>query len=136
MSFPPLGLVVSLTFLAGHLVVGQTVVNSTFTPHGYDGYGYYGDAANWSPPEVPNNSPEKTYNITIPQSGFQIRINIDATVSNLTLDSAEILSDGQGHTLAVNGATNVTHSSPQQLWDFFLTAADPAGATFAAGSLS
>ena len=133
MSFPPVGLGVFLTFLAGQLAVGQTVVNSTFTPHGV---GYYGDPNNWSPPEVPNNTAEKSYNITIPQSGFQLRLNVDATVSNVTLDSATILSDGERHNLTVNGATIVTHSSAQQSWDFFLTAPDPAGSTFAAGSLS
>jgi len=121
-----------LALVAVQLASAQTIVNSVFTPH--DASYYYGDANNWSPPEVPNNSPGKSFNITIPS--FQIRMNIDATVSNVTLDSTSVLTEGEGHTFTVNGATTIKHSSPQQLWDFFLTSQDSAGSTFVAGSLS
>jgi hypothetical protein len=120
----------SLALFFVNIAAAQTVVNSTFQPHGS---AYYGDANNWSPPEVPNNSPEKSYNITVRS---QIRMNIDAAVSNVTLDSATVLTEGEGHTFTVNGATTIEHSSTQQLWDFFLTSQYPTGSTFTAGSLS
>ncbi|HEV2842328.1 MAG TPA: hypothetical protein VGW39_13465 [Chthoniobacterales bacterium] len=124
------GLFLSITLAAVQLASAQTVVNSVFSPHGTS---YYGDASNWSPPEVPNNTPEKIYNITIPSSF--IRMNIDATVSNVTLDSATVISEGEGHTFTVDDATTIKHSASQQ-WDFFLTSQDPTGSTVAAGSLS
>lgn len=125
------GLLLFVTLTAVQLASAQTIVNSVFTVRSTADYG---DPNNWSPPEVPNNSPEKSYNITIPSS--QIRMNIDATVSNVTLDTATILSEGEGHTFRVNGATTIKHSTGQYLWDFFLTSQDPTGSTVLAGSLS
>lgn len=110
-----------LTLAAGQLASAQMIVNSVFTPNHP---GYYGDVNNWSPPEVPNNSPEKIYNVTIP--GF-VRMNVDATISNLTLTGSYLAED---HSLTVVGSTTLN--------DFRISIASslPAGATFAAGSLS
>jgi hypothetical protein len=89
------GLFLSLTLAAVQLTAAQTIVNSVFTPQG--GAGDYGDPNNWSPLGVPNNSPEKNFNVTV---GEQISLNIDPTVSNLTLVSATFLAEG--HSLVVN----------------------------------
>lgn len=115
------GLFVSLTLAAVQFATAQTVVNSVFTPNHP---GYYGTVANWSPPEVPNNSPEKIYNVTIP--GF-VRMDVDATISNLTMTGSYFAED---HSLTVLDSSN--------LKDFSISVAAslPAGATFAAGSLS
>ncbi|MEY2489161.1 MAG: hypothetical protein QOC70_1103, partial [Verrucomicrobiota bacterium] len=91
------GLFLSVTLAAVQVIAAQTIVNSVFTPQG--GSAYYGDPNNWSPPGVPNNSPEKSFNVTV---GEQISLNIDPTVSNLTLVSATLLAEG--HSLVVNGS--------------------------------
>src|SRR5213595_3237249 len=73
-------LVVLLT--AARIATAQEIVNSIFTPQ-YPDHNSYSDPANWSPPEVPNNSPAKNYNVTIRSPA---NLDIDATVSNLVID--------------------------------------------------
>lgn len=90
------GLLLSVTLAAVQLASAQTIVTSVFTPQGT---GYYGDPNNWSPLGVPNNTPEKNFNVIV---GEEISLNIDATVSNLTLVSATFLAEG--HSLIVNGS--------------------------------
>jgi hypothetical protein len=107
---------------AVQLASAQTVVNSTFQPHASD---YYGDANNWSPPEVPNNSPETIYNVTIRDA---VRLNVDATVSNLTLTGTGGISN-RGHSLAVTG--HATLENPGLSIDSY-----EGNAVFSAGSLS
>src|ERR1700730_7712093 len=113
--------VLLLTICFVYSLSAQVVVNSTFMPKGA---AYYGDAQNWSPPEVPNNSPQKNYNVTIPAF---VRMNVDATISNLTLSGSYLAQD---HSLSVTGSTTLT--------DFSLNIASSTagGATLAAGSMS
>jgi hypothetical protein len=114
------GLILSATLAAVQLASAQTIVNSVFTPHGL---GYYGDANNWSPPEVPNNTPDRIYNVTI-QAG--VTMNVDATVSDLTLTG---LFYNRGNSLAVAGLAT--------LEDPYLAIYSYDGdSTFSAGSLS
>jgi hypothetical protein len=74
-----------------------TVVNSTWLGGDYD---LYSDATYWSPPEVPNNSAEKTYNVTVP---LDLGVHINATVSNLTIGAT--FGVGLGSDYSVTGAT-------------------------------
>ncbi len=115
------GLILAATIAAVQLASAQTIVNSVFTPNHP---GYYGDVNNWSPPEVPNNTPDKIYNVTIP--GF-VRMNEDATISNLTMSGSYLAED---HSLTVVGTTTL------QDFGILVASSTPAGAIFAAGSLS
>lgn len=60
----------------------QVTVESKFLPADY-AYGRYGDASNWSPAEVPNNTPTRFYNVTLGQRQF-VTVDIDPTIHNLT----------------------------------------------------
>lgn len=116
----------SLTLLFVRIAASQTVVNSTFQPHGVNSYG---DANNWSPAEVPNNSPERIYNVTIRDTG--VRVDVDATISNLTLAGPTGLQP-RGHSLAVTGQVTF-----EALADSYMSIdAYGADAAFSAGSLS
>ena len=119
-SFGP-ALFLFLTLAAVQLASAQMIVNSVFTPNHP---GYYGDVNNWSPPEVPNNSPEKIYNVTIP--GF-VRMDVDATISDLMMTGTYLAED---HSLTVLGSTTAND------FHIFIASSLPAGTTFAAGSLS
>lgn len=110
----------SLALLFARIAAAQTVVNSTFQPQGV---GNYGDASNWLPAEVPNNSPDRIYDVTIRDT---VQMNVDATISNLALTGVFI---DNGHSLAVTG-----HAL---LEDPYLAIYSYGGdATFSAGSLS
>jgi hypothetical protein len=107
------------------IAASQTVVNSTFQPSPGPEYASWGYANNWSPAEVPNNSPERIYNVTIRDT---VHTNVDATVSNLTVTGTGFIYN-RGHSLAVTG-----HAT---LEDPYLTVYSYDGeATFSAGSLS
>ena len=99
------------------------VVNSTFQPTTGPEYDNYGFANNWSPAEVPNNSPERIYNVTIRDT---IRLNVDATVSNLTLTGTGLITN-RGHSLAVTGHATLEGLSIDSY---------EGNAAFSAGSLS
>jgi hypothetical protein len=119
------GLLLSLTLLFVRIAAAQTVVNSTFQPHTGPENNNYGFANNWSPAEVPNNSPERIYNVTIRDT---VSMNVDATVSNLTLTGTGLISN-RGHSLAVTG--HATLDDPSLSMDSY-----EGNATFSAGSLS
>jgi|GEM_PF-1098766 len=118
-------LILSATLAAVQLAAAQTVVNSTFQPHPGAGDGNYGSANNWSPAEVPNNSPERIYNVTIRDTVY---LNVDATVSNLTLTGTGLIYN-RGHSLAVTG--HATLEDPHLSIDSY-----EGNAAFSAGSLS
>jgi hypothetical protein len=107
----------------------QTVVESVFSAP----TGNYGDPANWSPPQVPNNTALVQYKVAIPAA--EVTLDISPTISNLTLDSAEILAGG--HALTVTGGAagsftlrggavivegNVTNTGTIELFDSVLDA--------------
>jgi hypothetical protein len=110
----------------------QAVVNSVFTADGFSKS--YGDANNWSPPEVPNNSATRTYNVTIPDvttpfyypSG--VHLDVDATISNLSLSGQLYL---QNHSLTVASTTTTARDV-----DLYLVSSPGAPVTFAAGNLT
>jgi hypothetical protein len=114
------GLILAATVAVVQLAAAQTVVNSIFQPHGSDSYG---SANNWSPAEVPNNSPERIYNITIRDT---VHLDVDATVSNLTLTGTGLIYN-RGHSLGVTGHATLEGLSIDSY---------EGNATFSAGSLS
>jgi hypothetical protein len=81
----------------------QTVVNSTYTGQCQ---GVYSDPNCWSPPEVPNNSPSRQYNVTVPAEN-SLRVDINATVSNLNLNGYATFYNFYGAKLIVEGKTTV-----------------------------
>lgn len=95
---------VGLSLLIGFavpLASAQTVVDSIFTLQG--AAGYYDDPNNWSPPEVPNNSPGRIYNVTVPGSVY---MNVNAAISNLNLTVGAMFSMFQGNFVTSNNFTN------------------------------
>jgi hypothetical protein len=90
----------TLLFL-GDFAASQTVVNSTFIDQSAANYD---DPTNWMPAEVPNNTVLKNYNVNI-SPGFAVEVNVDATISNLTLAGAFTGLNIRGKTFVVNGTT-------------------------------
>ena len=81
---------------------GQTVVHSVFTSKNIE-MPLYSDPANWSPVGVPNNTDSTLYNVEVP-SVQPVQIDIDATISNLTLGAFATLYD---RTFTVTGTTDL-----------------------------
>ena len=117
------GLFLLVTFAAVQLASAQTIVNSVFQVRNHADYG---DTGNWLPAEVPNNSPEKSYNVTITTPYF-VDLNVDATISNLVLNGTF---HGNGHSLTVTGTATLKDSR------ISLYASSTKPAVFSAGSLS
>lgn len=126
------GLILAATLAAVQLAPAQTVVNSTFHPHPGPEYDNYGFANNWSPAEVPNNTPERIYNITIRDT---VQMDVDATVSNLTLSE---LFTNRGHSLTVTGHTTLENDPYLSIDSYEGNAAFSAGSmsTFSGGTLT
>lgn len=108
----------------GGLLHSQTIVESTFTGEASN---RYSDAANWSPPEVPNNSEAKHYSVTI---GRRVTVDSHARISDLTLDSADLYLDAVS--LTVDGTT--TDTTKTTIFRVSATGVKPA--TLDAGFLS
>ena len=89
-------------------------VNSTFTPP--QTWQKYNDPKNWTPAEVPNNSPERFYNVAVP-AGKYLSVDLDATINNLALDRS--LLAVEGHSLIVQGQTTISGPLPTE--DQFVT---------------
>jgi hypothetical protein len=121
-----LPLVFSLVSLlcAVDLASGTTVVNSTFRPGAY----FYSNPLNWFPEEVPNNTADKTYNVTA-AAGFNLDTN--ATVSNLTIGGGL---SSYGHSFTVTGATTIDPGNVHD-WSVYMQNGTQA-VTCALGSLS
>ncbi|HEV2805279.1 MAG TPA: hypothetical protein VGW57_10160 [Chthoniobacterales bacterium] len=133
---PPRSIFLALGFLVcSRLVPGQTVINSTFVDrYPETGYNQYSDPNNWTPAEVPNNTPQKKFNVTIGVSfSLGVTFDVDAAVSNLTLSSPNgEYFDIRGKTFAVAGTTSI--ASPQT--HILVSNSDAPGAKFDAGTLS
>jgi hypothetical protein len=96
-------------FVGASLVVGgcvfasiaraQTIINSAFT--GANGANY-DDPNNWSPAEVPNNVPGKSYNVAV--RGLSLSLNVNAVVSILSMPNATF--DVTAHSLSVAGGSS------------------------------
>jgi hypothetical protein len=89
---------------------GQTVVNSTFVGRNpAANFEHYGNPSSWSPAEVPNNTVAKRFNVTTGDTTFQVLVDIDATISNLTITPpyGSILVSGK--TFTVTGTTSLAH---------------------------
>lgn len=80
---------------------GQTVVESAFLPPQSAGYTRWSTTSNWSPAEVPNNTPTRLFNVTL-SDGQNAIIDIDPTVQNLNASGRSGLSLS-GHNLTVTG---------------------------------
>ncbi len=88
----------------------------------------YGDLLSWMPAEVPNNSDEVNYNVTI-DNKF-VLVDIDATISNLILR-------GDQNGLRIDNRTfTVTGTTLQLTPRYVVVASGNAAATFDAGELS
>lgn len=124
---PPRFLCPALVLLCGHLATAQTVVNSIYVG---PADGTYSPAKNWAPAEVPNNTDAKVYNVTIPPTSFVLSVDVDATISNLTLGSFLYI---YGKTLTVTGTTL---SAANQAPNMNLVSDPNAPATFNAGVLA
>src|SRR3954468_3676579 len=87
----------------------QSVVNSAWVirdPFVSTDWTLYSNPNNWSPAEVPNNTPAEEFNVNITDAG--VRVDIDATISNLTLAEK---TDGYtviGNTFIATGPGNVS----------------------------
>ena len=123
MSSRRIGVLVTLMLVGAQVSPAQIVVNSIFQLRNKADYG---DANNWSPPEVPNNSPKKSYDVTI-RTPYFVRMNVDATISNLDLNGTYTAED---HSLTVIGSATLN--------DSYISASSslPAGVIFSAGSLA
>jgi hypothetical protein len=80
----------------------QAVVNSTFLNN--SPASKYSDAKNWAPPEVPNNTSAKNYNVNIGVA-YAVEVDTNATISNLTLSTSSAGLQIREKTLAVTGTT-------------------------------
>lgn len=118
--------VVLALLLSADLAGAQTVVNSTFV----GGEGSYGEPTAWDPPVIPNNTATTHYNVTMGE-GFLVAVEVDATISNLTLRGATdvFVID---HAFAVAGATTNEGAATA----FGIHAFGSAPASFDAGILS
>jgi hypothetical protein len=89
----------------------QATIDSTFTGAGN---GSYEDPADWSPQQVPNNSPDTTYNVSIADY-VVTATSIDAVISNLTVAAEQFGQSGLNfvdHSFTVLG--NTTAIAPSQ----------------------
>jgi hypothetical protein len=123
--------------MCGQLARAQTVINSTFVDRYPDAnYDRYSNPNNWTPAEVPNNTPAKQFNVTIGDLFFSgISFDVDATISNLTLASqrAEYFSI-EGKTITVTGRTFIeSRETTIEVWS---SPDAPGPAKFDAGNLS
>src|SRR5947209_19793206 len=87
----------ALTLFQAPAAIAVTVVNSTLLSGGRS-YRNYSNAANWSPAEVPNNSADKIYNVTIATLD-SLSLDTDATVANLMLAGQFLSLDGRSYTV-------------------------------------
>jgi hypothetical protein len=110
-------------FLCAKFAAGQTVVNSAYVGNCS---GAYSDANCWSPAQVPNNTASTTYNVSV---GGGVYVDIDATISNLTLASYSGL-----HVVKAFTVTGTTNPSPDGLID--ISSYSNGRAKFNAGTLS
>ena len=123
-----------LMLITVRISAAQQIVNSVFTPL-YPNT-TYSNPANWSPPEVPNNSPAKNYNVTIRSPAY---LDIDATVSNLLIDSESGSLNQQNHSLTVFGTTTINRGPNPYLFpfeDIAIFSFNSSGASFVTDSLS
>jgi len=121
--FPLRYLLLPLVLVWGQFASAQTVVNSTYVGQCS---GAYSDASCWSPAQVPNNTASTTYKVSV---GGGVSVDIDATISNLTLARSSGL-----HVVKTFTVTGTTNPSPDGLID--ISSYSNAPAKFNAGTLS
>ncbi|MEN3368929.1 MAG: trimeric autotransporter adhesin [Verrucomicrobiota bacterium] len=124
--FPPRSLLLALGCLFCCRSAFTQTVNSTWAPP--SSQPNYSDPNNWSPAVVPNNTAATHYNVT---AGRLILVDIDATISNLSLEGNPLVSVW-GVTFTVLDQT--TSSVPTAT--ISIGPRDTHGARFNAGSLS
>src|ERR1700704_152956 len=129
--FPPRSILLLLGVLfLGRFAFAQTTVNSTWVGQGPLQYQYfYSDPNNWSQAVVPNNTATTHYNVTI---GHFVQVDLDATISNLSLGGSAPSLNIWGATLTVMGQT----MSSLQTATITVGARESHGARFNAGTLS
>jgi hypothetical protein len=123
----------AVTCTVARLASAQSTVQSRFV--GQDYPFAYSSADNWSPAEVPNNSAARHYDVTIDQLGkyyIDVQVDIDATVSNLTIAGSNASLRIDGKTLAVEGTTSLLNGPGVSVF----SGANHADGVFDAGSLA
>ena len=83
----------------------QTVVDSIFTGQVSRSYS---DPNNWSPPDVPNNSNARYYNVTV---SARVDVDMHARISNLTANGIVI---SNGASLVVSETATISSSPPPE----------------------
>jgi hypothetical protein len=108
---PPRSIFLALgLLLCQRFVHGQTVVNSTFVGKApAPNFEHYSNPTSWSPAEVPNNTAAKRFNVTTGDTTFQVLVDIDATISNLTITPPYGSISVSGKTFTVTGTTSLAH---------------------------
>jgi hypothetical protein len=103
-SFITCLILVSSVWAPAQIVVDSTYVGSYFEP--------YSEATNWSPSEVPNNTPERHYDVFL-GPGTGVTVDIEATISNLTCAGGDPTAGLQlfGRTFTVTGTTSASRLS-------------------------
>ncbi|MFN2623068.1 MAG: hypothetical protein ABR611_09500 [Chthoniobacterales bacterium] len=98
-------------------------------------YDRYSNPDNWMPAEVPNNTAQKQFNVTIGDLFLSgVEVDVDATISNLTLASQHNEFSIWGTTLTVTGTTTIASEQiPLLVWS---SPDAPGPAKFNAGTLS
>jgi hypothetical protein len=132
---PPRSIILALgLLLCCRFADAQTVINSTFLNRP-QWPAVYSDANNWSPNGVPNDTPDRRYNVTI-DIGHSVSVDRStaASISNLTLGSSLPILILDGGSLTVTGTTN-NQLVGQGLIDVFAYDNGPP-AKFDAGTLS
>ena len=128
--FPPRFILLAVCgSIAARSCLAVTGVDSTFLNRPTQ-QPLYSDPANWSPPEVPNNTADRLYNVTIGPPYF-VHVDIAATISNLLLPSSF-------PGLIVEKNLTVAGTTQNQMLGGSITvqSGDNLPATFKSGSLS
>ncbi|HSH37242.1 MAG TPA: hypothetical protein VK993_00535 [Chthoniobacterales bacterium] len=94
----------AIALLGSATIDAQTVINSTFTAAVSTNYS---DPNNWSPREVPNNTPTRNYNVSVPG---RVRVDMNVRISNLNANG--IVIPGGASVTVVESATVGTLPTP------------------------
>lgn len=103
-------------------LTGQTVIESRFLPD----FGSYSRPENWTPAEVPNKTADRHYNVT----ANSLNVDVDATISNLTL------ADGEFAGLQVLDRTFVVEQTTAAVYPRVSVVASNAPSSYGPGALS
>ena len=107
--FPPRFIFLAFCLLlCSRFASGETVINSTFVGKApAPNFNHYSNASSWSPAEVPNNTQTKQFNVNTGNPFLQVVVDIDATISTLTVAGPDGSISVLGKTFTVTGTTSL-----------------------------